>query len=61
MTKDARLTFRVDSDLKEQIETIAAKEGRSVAQVCVAFLKAGSDQYRREGSKSILKHLQRPE
>jgi uncharacterized protein (DUF1778 family) len=59
MTKDSRLAFRVTSDLKAQIEAIAAKEGRSVAQVCEAFLKAGAEQYRREGSKSLQKHLQR--
>ncbi len=46
--------------LKEQIEAIAAREGRSVAQVCEAFLKAGAEQYRREGSKALQKHLQRP-
>ena len=59
MTKDARLNFRVGAELKAQIETIAAKEGRSVAQVCEAFLKAGADQYRREGSKTLQKYLQR--
>jgi len=59
MTKDSRLAFRVTSELREQIESIAAKEGRSVAQVCEAFLKAGADQYRREGSKTLQKYLQR--
>jgi predicted HicB family RNase H-like nuclease len=59
MAKDSRLTFRVSSELKEQIEVIAAKEGRSVAQICEAFLKAGTEHYRREGSKTIQKHLQR--
>lgn len=58
--KDSQLAFRVTSELKEQIEAIAAKEGRSVAQVCEAFLKAGAEQYRREGSKTLQKHLQRP-
>jgi hypothetical protein len=59
MAKDSRLNFRVASALKVQIETIAAKEGRSVAQVCEAFLKAGADLYRKEGSKSLQKQLQR--
>lgn len=59
MAKDSRLAFRVTSDLKEQIETVAAKEGRSVAQICEAFLKAGIEHYRREGNKSLQKHLQR--
>ena len=59
MAKDSRLTFRVKSELKEEIEAIAAKEGRSVAQICEAFLKSGSDLYRRDGSKTIQKYLQR--
>lgn len=59
MAKDSRLNFRVKSELKAQMEAIADKEGRSVAQVCEAFLKAGAEQYRRDGSKTLQKHLQR--
>ena len=59
MNKDSRLALRVTRELREQMEAIAAKEGRSVAQVCEAFLKAGAEQYRREGSKTLQKHLQR--
>jgi uncharacterized protein (DUF1778 family) len=59
VTKDSRLTFRVRSELKSLIEAIADKEGRSVAQVCEAFLKSGAEQYRKEGSKSLQKQLQR--
>lgn len=59
VTKDAQLAFRVTSELKTQLEAIAAKEGRSVAQVCEAFLKAGTEQYRREGNKALQKQLQR--
>lgn len=59
MAKDAQLTFRITSELKTQIEAIAAKEIRSVAQVCEAFLKAGVEQYRRDGNRPLLKHLQR--
>ena len=59
VTKDAQLAFRLPSELKALIEEIANKEGRSVAQVCEAFLKAGAEQYRREGSKTLQKYLQR--
>ena len=59
VTKDAQLAFRLPSELKALIEEIAAKEGRSVAQICEAFLKAGADHYRREGSKPLQKYLQR--
>ena len=57
MTKDARLTFRVRSYLKKNIEAIAAREGRSAAQVCEAFLKAGSESYKKEGTKYLQRFL----
>jgi hypothetical protein len=59
MKKDSRLTFRVHSDLKKALETIAAQESRSVAQICEAFLKAGSEAYRKRGSKSLEQFLSR--
>ncbi|PYV21528.1 MAG: hypothetical protein DMG27_20525 [Acidobacteria bacterium] len=49
MKKDTRLTFRVHSDLKRSLEHIAAREGRSVAQICEAFLRAGAETYRKKG------------
>jgi hypothetical protein len=47
------------SDLKRDLEAIAAREGRSVAQICEAFLKAGSDAYRRMGPKYFQRFLSR--
>jgi hypothetical protein len=35
------------------METIAASEGRSMAQICEAFLKAGSENYKKEGAKLL--------
>ena len=49
MNRDARLTFRVRSELKKQLEKIAAQEGRRVAQVCEAFVKAGIQLYDKDG------------
>ena len=60
MRKDTRLSFRVRSDLKKALEAIAATEGRSVAQVCEAFLIAGSDKYRQEGAGFLQHVLNRP-
>ena len=57
MKKDARLTFRIDSELKNALETIALSDGRSVAQVCEAFLKAGSEAYEKEGPKYLSRFL----
>ena len=59
MTKDTRLTFRVDSSLKKDLEMIAAREGRSVAQVCDVFLRAALDMYMKNGAKFIQRFLSR--
>lgn len=59
MTKDTRLTFRVQSGLKKNLEVIAAREGRSVAQICEAFLKAGSEGYKKKGPKYLQRFLSR--
>ena len=57
MKKDTQLTFRVRSDLKKELETIAAREGRSVAQICEVFLKAGSEIYKKEGTRLVQRFL----
>ena len=59
--KDMRLTFRVHSDLKKRLESVAASEGRSVAQICEAFLHAGLVKYEKEGTKYVQRFLARPE
>jgi hypothetical protein len=57
--KDTRLTFRVRSELKKEIEAVAAKESRSVAQICEAFLRAGLSAHKKEGTKYIHRFLSR--
>lgn len=59
MKKDARISFRVNSRLKNDVEEIAEKEGQSVARICEAFLLAGSDLYRKGGSKFLLPFIGR--
>lgn len=58
--KDTRLTFRIESDLKKKLESVAAAEGRSVAQICEAFLRGGLAGYQKEGTKYIRRLLSRP-
>jgi hypothetical protein len=60
MKKDARLTFRVNSNWKKGVEAIATREGQSVARICEAFLLAGSDAYKKEGTKLLQRTLDRP-
>jgi hypothetical protein len=57
--KDTRLTFRVRSDLKTKLESVAASEGRSVAQICEAFLRGGLTTYQKEGTKYVRRFLSR--
>ena len=59
MKKDARLTFRIRSGLKKEVEGIANREGHSVAQICEAFLLAGSEAYKKQGSKFVQRMLVR--
>jgi len=49
----------VSSELKKTIERIAELEGRSVAQICEAFLKAGSESYGKDNSKFIRRFVER--
>lgn len=53
MRKDTRLTFRVASQLKKDIELIASREGQSVARICEALIVAGLDSYKRQGAKFL--------
>ena len=57
MKKDTRLTFRVNSDLKRDVEAIATREGQSVARICEAFIMAGSDEYKKQGAKLLRRML----
>lgn len=59
--KDTRLTFRVRSALKKDLESIAASEGRSVAQICEAFLLSGLANYHKDGTKFVRRFLSREE
>jgi len=57
MKKDTRLTFRVSSELKKDVESIATREGQSVARICEAFIIAGSDEYKKQGAKLLRRML----
>jgi hypothetical protein len=57
MKKDTQFTFRMPTDLKKELEGIAAHEGRSAAQICEAFLRAGSETYKKQGAKFLQRFL----
>jgi hypothetical protein len=57
MKKDSQFTLRIPAGLREELQKIADSEGRSVAQICEAFLRAGTESYRSHGSKLMQKLL----
>jgi Arc-like DNA binding dprotein len=59
MKKDSQFTLRIPANLKIQLKEIASSEGRSVAQICEAFLRAGTDTYKKKGNKVIKDFLTR--
>lgn len=60
MRKDTALSFRVPRRLKAELQKVALTEGRSLAQVCEAFLGGGLEIYKEEGSRSLQRLLSRP-
>jgi hypothetical protein len=55
--KDTRLTFRVNSRLKGELERIAEQESESVARVCEAFLQAGLESYQKKGQSFLHRYV----
>lgn len=53
MRKDTALSFRIPGRLKAELEKVALSEGRSLAQICEAFLTSGLEIYKKEGTNSL--------
>jgi hypothetical protein len=59
VAKKAFLGFRLNPDLKRQLEEIAAKEERSISQVCEMLLRTGVEAYKKDGSRYFQRSLAR--
>ena len=59
MKKNTQFTFRITADLKKELQDIAEDEGRSMAQICEAFLLAGSEGYKKDRAKFLQRFLTR--
>jgi hypothetical protein len=59
VAKKAFLGFRLMPELKVELEKIAAREERSISQICEIFLRMGVDAYNRRGSKHLQGFLSR--
>jgi hypothetical protein len=57
MTKNERIGFRIPADVKKALMQIAKAEGRSLAQVCEIFLRAGIASYKKENSAFFKRFL----
>jgi len=59
MPKDERIGFRIPGEVKGALLRIAAREGRSLAQVCEIFLKAGIQAYEKAGPHYLQRFVAR--
>ena len=57
MAKSAFVGFRLDPELKKQLERIALREERSISQICEVLLRGGVAGYQKEGSKYVQRFL----
>ncbi len=57
VTKKAFLGFRLLPELKSELEKIAAREERSISQICEVLLRGGVEAYKKEGSKYLQRFL----
>lgn len=57
MAKRAFLGFRLLPELKNELERIAAREERSISQICEVLLRGGVEAYKKEGSKYLQRFL----
>ena len=53
VTKTEFLAFRVDPELKRELQRIADDEQRALSQVCEMLLNDGIEAYKKEGNKFI--------
>jgi predicted DNA-binding protein len=58
-TKDERIGLRLPRELKVELQNIAKREGRSLAQVCELLLKGGILEYERTGPDYLRRLLVR--
>ncbi len=59
MAKKDFLAFRINPELKQQIEEIADQEQRSISQICELFLKGAVEDYKKDGPQLIQRLLAR--
>ena len=57
--KDERIGLRLPREIKLELQNIAKKEGRSLAQVCELLLRGGILEYEKGGAEYLRRLLMR--
>ena len=57
--KDERIGLRLPREIKIELQNIAKKEGRSLAQVCELLLRGGILEYEKAGPDHLRRLLMR--
>ena len=55
--KTLPLAFRISSELQKNLQQIADREARSIAQICEILLTIGTETYGRKGSKYLHRYF----
>jgi hypothetical protein len=59
VAKRAFIAFRLNPDLKKQLEEIATAEERSISQICEMLLRKGVEGYKMKGPQYLHRFLSR--
>jgi predicted DNA-binding protein len=58
-SKNEQIGFRLPANLKEELQDVASREGRTLSQICEIFVSGGLEAYKKEGPKYLQRLLSR--
>ena len=58
-TKNEQIGFRLPVYLKRELQELAAREGRTLSQICEIFVAGGLAGYKKEGAKYLQRLVSR--
>ena len=59
-TKTEQIGFRLPAGLKKELQDVAAREGRTLSQICEMFVMGGLEAYSKKGPQYFQHLLSRP-
>lgn len=57
--KNEQIGFRISATLKQELQEVAMREGRTLSQVCEILVARGLEGYKKEGSRYLQRFLSR--